>query len=171
MPGPPWRVVSIIDGPFVDGFDCDIAVLNDYLKRYAGQNHRKGFGRTYVLIPSSGPPVAIGYHTLCMAHLEFEYLSPALRRRLPRYPVPAVRLARLAVDRRWQARKLGELLLVDAIRRSVHAAGLVAAKFMVVDAIDAKAAAFYERYGFKPIEGRSRALVASLDSLRQIDRD
>jgi predicted N-acetyltransferase YhbS len=90
------------------------------------------------------------------------------RKGLPKYSVPAVRLARLAVDQKWQGKGLGELLLVDAIRRSVLAAESIAAKFMVVDAIHQKAEAFYIRYGFEPFKSDSLSLAASIETLKSI---
>jgi GNAT superfamily N-acetyltransferase len=166
MPGPKWKFVSITEKTELQSFDCGIPELNDYLKRYAGQNHRKGLGSTYVLIPAEGEPVAAGYHTLSMAQVDLRFLPESHRKNLPKYPVPAVRLGRLAVDRKWQGTGLGEILLMDAIRRAVTAVQSVAAKFMIVDAKNKRAEEFYLRYGFHPFEGGSNSLVAAIDTLK-----
>jgi ribosomal protein S18 acetylase RimI-like enzyme len=166
MPNPQWRFISIIQKPELRSFDCGIPELNDYLRKFAGQNHRKGLGSTYVLVPADGEPIAAGYHTLSMAQVELRSLPESHRKNLPKYPVPAVRLGRLAVDRKWQGTGLGEMLLMDAIRRSVVAVQSVAAKYMIVDAKNKKAEGFYVQYGFYPFEGGSRSLVAAMDTLK-----
>lgn len=158
----------MVEATTLQSFDCGIPKLNEYLIRYAGQNHRKGLGKTNVLIPSVGSPVAVGYHTLSMAQVDLRSLTEKLRKGLPHYPVPAVRLARLAVDRKWQGKGLGELLLVDAIRRAVLAAQSVAAKLMIVDAMNQQAEGFYLQYGFEPFESDSRSLAAAIDTLKTI---
>ncbi len=166
MTGQKWKFVPITEKPNLEAFDCGISELNDYLKKYAGQNHRKGLGSTYVLIPAEGEPVAAGYYTLSMAQVELRSLPESHRKNLPKYPVPAVRLGRLAVDRQWQGTGLGEILLMDAIRRSVAAVQSVAAKYMIVDAKNEKAEEFYLRYGFQPFEGGSYSLVVAIDTLK-----
>jgi len=166
MPGSKWKFVPIMEKVELQSFDCGIPELNDYLKRYAGQNRRKGLGRTYVLVPAEGEPLAAGYHTLSMAQVDLQNLPEPHRKNLPKYPVPAVRLGRLAVDRKWQGTGLGEILLMDAIRRSVVAVQSVAAKFMIVDAKNKKAEEFYVRYGFHSFEGDSHSLVAAMDTLK-----
>jgi ribosomal protein S18 acetylase RimI-like enzyme len=166
MTGLKWKFVSIAEKTELQFFDCGILELNDYLKRYAGQNHRKGLGSTYVLVPAEGEPIVAGYHTLSMAQVELHTLPESHRKNLPKYPVPAVRLARLAVDRKWQGTGLGEILLMDAIRRSVVAVQSVAAKYMIVDAKNKKAEEFYARYRFHSFEGGSHSLVAAMDTLK-----
>lgn len=166
MQTPSWRILSITEGPHLHSFDCGVQDLNEYLRRYAAQNHRKDLGRTFVLVPAEGAPLALAYHTLCMAQVSFQTLPESLRKSLPRYPVPAVRLARLAVDRKWQSKGLGEILLVDAIFRALAASRSVAAKFMVVDALNENAESFYLRYGFQPFGDGPRSLIASLATLK-----
>jgi GNAT superfamily N-acetyltransferase len=168
MTGPKWKFVPITEKPGLKTFDCGIPELNDYLKKYAGQNHRKGLGSTYVLIPAEGEPVAAGYHTLSMAQVKLRSLPESQCKNLPKYPLPAVRLGRLAVDRQWQGTGLGEILLIDAIHRSVAAVQSVAAKYMIVDAKNKKAEEFYSRYGFQSFEGGSHSLVAAIDTLKEL---
>ncbi|WP_437624684.1 GNAT family N-acetyltransferase [Sorangium sp. So ce1151] len=69
--------------------------------------------------------------------------------RLPRFPVPGVLLARLAVDARVQGQGLGRYLFEEALGLTLQLAhtGPVAFRLFVTDAIDANAARFYERFG------------------------
>lgn len=71
-----------------------------------------------------------------------------LVRGMPAYPVGLVLIARLAVDQAEQRAGLGTRLLADALRMAVLAGEAVAARLVVVDAIDAPAARFYRRHGF-----------------------
>jgi len=71
-------------------------------------------------------------------------------RRLPGFPIPAVLLARLAVDERVQGQGLGRYLFEEALGMTLQLAygGPVAFRLFVTDAIDEAAAKFYERFGF-----------------------
>jgi len=81
--------------------------------------------------------------------------APAkLVRGLPAYPIGMVLLARLAVDRSEQGQGIGGLLLSEALRKAVAAGEAAAARFVVVDPIDDKAAKFYAHYGFAAVPGR-----------------
>jgi GNAT superfamily N-acetyltransferase len=90
-----------------------------------------------------------GYYTLAATGVEAGALPPALARKLPRYPaLPATLLARLAVDQRHQGRRLGEHLLVHALRRVLTTSREVTSLAVIVDAIDERARAFYEHFEF-----------------------
>jgi len=98
----------------------------------------------------TGNPV-VGYYTLSAGAVAFETVPPTLRKHLPKYPVPAVRIGELAVDAGHQGRGLGSALLLDSMQRIVSAATAVAMLAIVVDPIDQQAANFYQRYGFEPL--------------------
>ena len=132
-----------------NGFSCGVPVLDDYLKRYAVQHRRKGISTVYVLVESAAPALILGYYTLSAAQLDAAGLSPADQAGLPRFPVPCIRMGRLAcrTDRKGQG--LGKLLVGGAVTRCVDARKQIAAYAMVVDAKDETAKKFYEHYGFK----------------------
>jgi ribosomal protein S18 acetylase RimI-like enzyme len=157
---PRWSIVSIQAAPpqARDAFDCGKEPLNSFLRRFARQNDAKGIGKTWVALDPSGQSIA-GCFTLGAAQITFQELPETLRRRLPAYPIPAVRLSRLAVDRRWQGHKLGELLLGDAVRRGALAAEQIGILLMVVDAKDSAAAAFYAKYGFLALPDAEQVMV------------
>jgi predicted N-acetyltransferase YhbS len=90
---------------------------------------------------------------------------------MPAYPVGMVLLARLAVDQSQQGKGVGAMLLAEALRKAVAAGEVAAARIIVVDAVDDRAAAFYQRYGFigtpeNPLRfyRRMKDVRASLDS-------
>ena len=82
-----------------DNYDCGIPELNDYLKKYARQNQRKGIAKTWVAILKDGDGQVAGYYSISMAELKQESLPENYRKGLPRYPIPVMRIGKLAVDR------------------------------------------------------------------------
>ncbi len=158
-----WRIVGIqsIPANARADFDCGKAPLNDYLRLYARQNDEKGIAKTWVALGAEGPGI-VGYYSLSAAQVAFQELPDSVRRKLPAYPVPAVRLSRLAVDWRQQGCGMGEQLLGDAVNRAVLAAEQIGILLMVVDAKDANAAAFYHKYGFQTLPGAPLVLVMAL---------
>jgi GNAT superfamily N-acetyltransferase len=93
-------------------------------------------------------------------------LPPDETKRLPRYPtLPAVRIGRLAVERRFQRRGLGELMLMNAVHRTMQDAA--AAFTLIVDAKNDQAVAFYRRYGFRSIADRPRTLFLPLPTAQK----
>ena len=128
------------------GFDCNRSELNDWLAKIAHQHQEKGLSKTFVAVPDDAPKRILGYYALTLTEVETQVLPDSLRSRLPRV-VPGVRLGRLAVDQSAQGRRLGELLLLDALQR-VRAirehAGVIG---LFIDALDEEAKGFYIRYG------------------------
>lgn len=79
--------------------------------------------------------------------------------------MPAAILGRLAVDRRYQGRGLGELMLADAIKRVLRASEALAVHALVVDAKNDGARSFYERYGFVAFVDTPNRLYLPLDTV------
>jgi predicted N-acetyltransferase YhbS len=104
--------------------------------------------------------VVVGYYTLAAASIEHADAPSALRRNMPD-PIPAVLLARLAVDHRYQGRGLGAFLLRDALLRTLNVAENIGARAMLCHAVDDAAFQFYLRHGFR--ESPTQALMALLD--------
>jgi hypothetical protein len=80
------------------GFDCGVEALNRYLKNLAAQHRIKGIATTFVLVDSDQPTKILVYYSLSAATLLFEQLTDADREGLPTYPIPAVRIGRLAAS-------------------------------------------------------------------------
>ena len=145
-----------------DSFDCGEPSLNQYLRGLAAQHHRAGVATTHVLFEDDAPSCILGYYTLAAARMSLDDLQPADRRRLPRYPVPVARLARLAVALHEQGHGLGESLLQDAVKRCMDLRGDVGVYALLVDALHDKAAAFYRAFGFREVVASSRTLYLPL---------
>jgi len=129
-------------------FDCGNPVLNDYFRFYAFKNDRLSIGKTFVAVDDTG--AATGYMTLSNAQIEAGLLPLAIRAKLPRYPVPALRIGKLAVDVRFQGTGVGAWLLRSALEKALSVSASVGLFAVIVDAIDEKAQSFYLKYGFIP---------------------
>ena len=146
-------------------FSCGVDALDRYLRTQAGQDIRKRVASCFVLC--TGSPSVVGYYRLSATSVALADLPNDLARKLPRYPVvPAVLMGRLAVDRTQRGRGLGELLLLDAFRRTLRSD--IASFAFFVDAKDDRAQAFYERYGFISLAGAQRRLFLPLAKIAQL---
>jgi GNAT superfamily N-acetyltransferase len=146
-------------------FDCGNENLNNYLRFYALKNDSLGFGRTYLTLNDSNK--VVGYFTLSNANVAHEAMPEETDVRLPRYPVPALLLSRLAVDKTMQGQGLGRRLLVQAFEKALEIAEISGVYAMIVDAIDEKAKAFYLKHGFIELPHSNLALIISLKKIRE----
>jgi GNAT superfamily N-acetyltransferase len=145
-----WRIERLGRSHDRSGFDCGKGPLDDFLRSLVSQYEKRNLGRTYVAL-RQGEKRILGYYTLASGAISFQHLPADAARRLPKHPVPVILLARLAVDRSAQGSGLGRTLLVDALKRSLGLADRLGIHAVEVDAIDAAAKAFYEKFGFVPL--------------------
>jgi GNAT superfamily N-acetyltransferase len=150
-----------------ESFDCGHAMLDDWLKRRAGQFDRRDLSRTYVAVRSSETKVLV-YHAISTHGVRREDLPEDQTKGLPRIDVPVVLLGRLAVDRSAQGCGLGSLLMIDALRRIALLAEQVGIRAVEVDAIDEAARNFYLKFGFVPLLDDPHHLFLPMSALRRI---
>lgn len=145
----------LLAGDDTSSFRCGDAEYDLFLQRYAGQNQDRMFvGTTYVA--ADGRRV-IGYVTVAVGRLDRDDLPEGSRRSLPRYPLPVLRLARLAVDEAYQSRGLGRRLAAQAFAVALHVRATAGCVGIVVDALPGRVG-FYGELGFTVLEivsGRS----------------
>ena len=127
-------------------FSCGDPELDDYLKRFARQHAAARVSRTYV---AANGATILGFYSLAMSAIRKDQLPDAYQSRLPNYPLPVARLARLAVDKRYQRQGLGELLLADALSRCLRLSEEIGMVGVVVDAKHEGAGRYYERFEFE----------------------
>lgn len=144
------RLERLDAGHDLSTFDSGDERLDRWLLRHAVTAQETDSARTFVLRRGSR---VIGYYSLTMASVLRADAPPRLVRGMPGYPIGAVLLARLAVDRGEQGAGFGALLLGDALRKAARAGEAAAARLVVVDAVDEHAALFYRRFGFVPTPG------------------
>ncbi len=143
-------------------FTCGVQPLDRYFRQQASQDIRRRITNCFVITEVATDVVA-GYYTLAATNLRLSELPTSLTARLPHYPtIPASLLGRLAVAVSFQGRKLGSVLLMDAVTRAARAdLGTFA---MVVDPKDDAAKRFYERHGFTELTAPDRHMFIPIEA-------
>lgn len=147
-----------------EGFDCGEPALNQFLRQQAGQQQRKGFSKTYVALADDDASV-LGFVTVSVGQVATAQLPLTLK--LPRYPVPILRVGRLAVDARYQGQGMGQDLLAFALRLALEFSQQVGLYAVVVDAKHEQVSAFYQRLGFLPTLDNPLCLFLPIATLEQ----
>ncbi len=143
-------------------FDSGNVDLNLWLRDHALHASAMNTGRTFVW--HAGDGVVVAYFTLAAHLVARESLTKRIGRGSPNV-IPAILLARLALDLSLQGQGLGAELLWDALSRAVAANRHAAARLVVVDAVDKRVASFYEHFGFEPIPSNPTRLVQKVSSI------
>ncbi|MEA2885937.1 MAG: hypothetical protein QOD11_297 [Bradyrhizobium sp.] len=151
-----------------DAFSCGIDSLDRYLRFQAGQDVRRRANGVFILVAIEETETVLGYYTLCAVSLPQGDVPLAARKHVPRYPmVSATLVGRLAVSRTRQGDGLGSLLLADAVQRAYASAATVGSSMLVVDALNERAAAFYQSFGFQPLP-ESLRLMLPMRSIEEV---
>jgi predicted GNAT family N-acyltransferase len=149
-------------------FYCGEESLDTYICNQASQNLKKRVSTVFVLIDDPKMDV-LGYYTLSSYTVDIAALEENFAKRLPRYPaLPATLLGRLAVDNDQKGKRFGELLLIDALKKSLDAATQVASVAVIVKALNEKASSFYIKYGFKPFNQELMKLYLPMKSVEEL---
>lgn len=155
----------------LDGFECGVPALDDWLKRQARNNAAQGATHTYVVtaaaLPSTtaGTQPVVAYFALAAGAVAVAAAPGKVRRNMPD-PIPVVVLGRLAIDRRCQGRGLGRALFRDAGLRVLAAADIIGVRALLVDAISDDAKAFYLKLGMQVSPVASMTLMVTMADLR-----
>ena len=131
----------------VDAFDCGEPALNQFLQRFALVNQSANSAQTYIC--SLGDSV-VGFYSLAVGSVDPQAAPPRASKGLARHPVPVMILARLAVDRDHQRKRLGQALLRDALLRTAQAADIAGIRWLLVHAKDDAARRWYLSWEFEP---------------------
>lgn len=161
-----WAIEALARRHVRDVFDCGEPVLSEFLRRYARQNEDRGLTRTYVAV-RGGDPHVLGYYTLRMGAVEADAFPAQEARRLPRYPVPVVHIARLAVDTSVKGQGIGQALLASALKKACLAADSIGAFAVEVVAKTPEAKRFYEKFGFRRLEDDALHLYLPIATARR----
>ncbi len=132
-----------------ENFDCGKDLLNGYIYKQASQDFRRRISACFILAEEDN--LVKGYYTLSSSSIKRDQLPPEVVKRLPGsyIDLPVTLLGRLALDKAHIGQGLGELLLVDALKRAYLASvQSVASMAVVVDPIDQSAIDFYSKYDF-----------------------
>ncbi|MBI1305383.1 MAG: GNAT family N-acetyltransferase [Bacteroidetes bacterium] len=128
-------------------FSCGVSQLDIYIKKHAGQDVKRKLAACFVA--SDEKKVVKGYYTLSNGSVPMANVSEEIYQKLPTYKdLPVTLLGRLAIDKTVQGTGLGELLLIDALKRSLGLSSLIGSFAVIVDPINSSAEKFYSKYGF-----------------------
>jgi GNAT superfamily N-acetyltransferase len=139
-------------------FDCGIQELNEFIRRSAARHRDAGISKTMVLpatAPTGEKAGICAFYTLSHTGIERETLPPALAKKLPRYPVPVMRIAQLAVHKETQGQGLGKVTLIRALRHCLEINAHLPSYAVIVDALDVGVQGFYVQYGFHELDHRN----------------
>ena len=145
-------------------FNCGIESLDRYLKHQANQDIKRRISRVFVARDPQTKTQVLGYYTLSTLSIDLSHLPDKVAKKLPRHPLPAALIGRLAVDISTQGKGIGKMLLSNAIKRTLAVSDDIAIYAMVVDAINEEAESFYKRYGFTLLAHISNRLFLPLKS-------
>lgn len=151
-----------------NSFSCGKTDLDDWLKTQAGQQERANNTRTFLAVDGGK---VIGYYATTTYRLGLDEVAEMYGTGKRAYPIPAVLLARLAVDSAFQGGGVGSKLLLHALREIAEASRHIGFEVVVVHAIDRDAVTFYAQRGFMQFQDHDlhlfmpvKNLLATLDS-------
>ena len=157
-------IIEPLAGQNRKSFDSGHAVLDDWLKRYATQNERRGFSRTYVAVSED---VVVGYVSLATGDMDRDSVPLDIGKGAPR-DVPVIVIGRLAVDRSAQGRGLGGKLLAFALQRALDVAQEVGVRAVVINAISERARDFYLSLAeFEWVSEQPLTLWVTIDEIKR----
>lgn len=162
-----WRV-HLLDKSFnTDSFDCGVPQLNDYLQKYAKQNQKKNIAKTYVATSGDESKEVLGYYSASTGEIAIESLPESFQKGLPRYPIPVVRIGKLAVSLSMQGQGLGRELLIHALYTAFKLSQEIGIFAVVVDAIDDRAKYFYIKNGFIAFQNKAMSLFIPMNKIAE----
>jgi GNAT superfamily N-acetyltransferase len=148
----------------VDGFDCGVVELNDYLVSQALSDQKAGKSRTFV---ATGAGRVIAYFSLAAASITPDEATERATKGQGAQTIPAVLLARFAVDRSEQGHGVGSAMLIEALARCAQAAGIVGVRVVLVHAKGDGSRAFYAKHDFEPSPVNPLQLMILIKDVRK----
>jgi len=142
-------------------FKCGNSILDRYFHQQVSRDLKAKLCTCFVLC-EDGQHLVKGYHTLSNASIPRELIPADISKKLPRYPqLPVTLLGRLAVDENFKGKGYGELLLLDALKKSREASKVaIGSMAVIVDPIDQAAEVFYRKYGFIHLPDSKKMFMA-----------
>jgi len=155
---------KLSDKHTVSEFDCGNDDLNRFLEKHAYINQVSGNSTSYV---SCHDNKVAGYYTITLASISHKQAPRKVKEDQPRYPIPVILLARLAVDLQYQGKGVGKGLLKDALLRALMVADIAGCRAFLVHAKDDQARKWYQQFGLEPSPTDPLHLMIPLKDLIQ----
>jgi GNAT superfamily N-acetyltransferase len=132
-----------------ENFSCGEDLLDNYFWRQAKQDVKRKLSSCFVFIDEGSNQIK-GYYTLSSNSISNKLMPENFKRKLPKSytSLPAILLGRLAIDKTFQGKGIGKLLLIDALKRCLETSDSIGAFAVIVDPLDDDAEKFYGKYGF-----------------------
>jgi len=159
----PLRIEKLQRAHAVEGFTCGQPALDRFLVRHAYQAQLANSSQTYV---GAYWETIVGFYTIVAGEVRHAEAPERIVKGMPRYPIPLLVLARLAVHRGWHGRGLGAGPLLDALGRTLQVADLVGVRALAVHAKDDGAASSYRHFGFMASPSDPRHLYMLIKDIR-----
>lgn len=164
----PFAITLLEKSDARTAFSSGNLALDTYLQKQARQDIDKRVAATFVLKDTETGAIA-GFYSLAATSVPLDQFPPEISRKFPKYPsVPATLLGRLAVDARFRGKGLGELLLVDALRRALEHSNQIASAAVIVDAKDDLARNFYLKQKFIELLDQPMRLFLPMKTIEQL---
>ena len=133
----------------------------------ASQDVKKNLAAVFVLTPNR--KTVAGYYTLSQYSVDADTIPEEIKRKLAKYQlIPATLIGRMARNISYKGQKVGELLLMDALKRCYVLSKEVASWAVIVDAKDEKAVDFYKKYGFIEIPNNPQKLFLPMRTISKL---
>ena len=157
------QIVSIqsLSKTQIENFKSYCDQLDLYFHCYALENDIDNRSKTFVCLDEN---IVKGYITLSNSEVDFKDIPYEYKNKTPRYPFPAIKIARLAVSYKYRHKGIGKALLKEAISRAT----MVSVSFgVLILTVDAKkdSVTFYEHFGFKKLIGYEEKYFISIQTL------
>lgn len=134
-----------------DGFSCGELELDYFFAKFAGQNQFKHYiGVTYV---AEYEAKIVGFATISVSTLLNSQIDNKTVKNLPKYPLPVLKISRLAVDRRYQNQGIGKQLLKAMFYLALEQKKMFGCVGVIVDAKE-EAQAFHRKLGFAQLQNQ-----------------
>lgn len=132
-----------------ENFSCGQELLDNYFWRQAKQDVKRKLSACFVLVDKKTKKIS-GYYTLSSNSISHDLIPDSFKKKLPKsyLSIPVILLGRLAVDKGFQGKGIGKILLIDALKRCFDTSDSIGAFAVVVDPISKDAEKFYDKYGF-----------------------
>jgi len=153
----------LVASHILDEFDCGEAVLDEWLKRRAMNNQMSGASRTFAVTDHDSH--VFGYYAMAAGAVSHQMATSSVRRNMLD-PIPVRVLEPLQANHLVQGTKVGASLLQDAVNRAVVVSHNAGVRALLVHAINDRAKAFYEHYGFQSSPLHPMTLMLRLNTAK-----
>ena len=159
------QIVKLNSSHDLEGFDCGVSALNNFLIKFALQNQNANSSNTYIALEGN---TIVGYYSLLVGSVIHAKAPNRVIKGLSKNPVPVMILARLAVDKDFHSKGIGKGLLKDALLRTVHAADIAGIRAFLIHAKDDTAKKWYLQFDFMESPTDPLHLFLLLKDLKKI---